>query len=73
VLSLWRFALATLAGIAPTSFLLTHSGKEIGAGQNDAMLLSALALGVLTLVPLLVKFVRDRRARTRVGRDGNDK
>jgi len=71
VLSFWRFALATLAGIVPTSFLLTHFGKELGTGQNDAMLLSALALGALTLVPFLVQLVRDRRARHRDDRDGN--
>jgi len=70
VLSFWRFALATLAGIAPTSFLLAHFGKEIGTGESNAMLLSALALGGLTLVPLLVKLVRDRRDK---GRDGHVK
>lgn len=70
VLSFWRFAIATLAGIAPTSFLLAHFGKEIGIGGNNAMLLLALTLGALTLIPLLVKLVRHRRDK---GRDGHVK
>ena len=61
VLSFWRFALATLAGIAPSSFLLAHFGKEMGSGETGRIVLSAVALGGLTLIPLLVKLVRDRR------------
>lgn len=60
-LSAWRFALATLAGIAPSSFLLAHFGKEMSSGEGDRILLSVLALGALTLVPLAVKWIRDAR------------
>ena len=63
VLSFWRFSLATLAGIAPTSFLLAHFGKEMGTGDVDRILLSVLALGGLTLVPIGVKLFRDWQKR----------
>jgi len=67
-LSSWRFALATLAGIAPSSFLLAHFGKEMSSGEGDRILLSVVALGALTLVPLAVKWIRDARARRRKAR-----
>ena len=69
VLSFWRFTIATLAGIAPASFLLAHFGSEMGTGEADRMLFSVLALGGLTLIPILVKALRDWRSRRRVARD----
>ena len=65
VLSFWRFAIATFAGIAPTSFLLAHFGSEMGTGQTKQVLISVLALGGLTMIPIGVKLVRDWRARRR--------
>jgi len=59
-LSLWRFALATLAGILPTSFLLAHFGGEMVAGELDRMLYAVFALGLLTAVPLAAYLVRER-------------
>jgi len=59
-LSLWRFALATLAGILPASFLLAHFGGEMATGELDKMLFAVLALGLLTGVPLAVHFLRER-------------
>lgn len=69
VLSSWRFAIATIAGIAPTSFLLAHFGSVIATGESDRILYSVLALGGLTLVPILVKLFRDWRARRHVARN----
>lgn len=67
-LTWWRFALATLAGILPASFLLAHFGEEMVTGELDRILYALLALGLLTLVPLLVHYVRQRmRARARQG------
>ena len=63
VLSFWRFAIATLVGIVPTSFLLTHFGGEMATGESDQIMISVLALGVITLIPLAVKLVRDRLRR----------
>lgn len=60
VLSAWRFAVATLAGIVPASFLLAHFGAEMVAGEATQATIAALGLGVLVAVPFLVKFVRDR-------------
>ena len=60
-LSFWRFALATLAGILPASFLLAHFGGEMATGELDKIMFAVLALGLLTLVPLAVQYLRDRK------------
>jgi uncharacterized membrane protein YdjX (TVP38/TMEM64 family) len=65
VLSTWRFAIATLAGVAPISFLLAHFGSEMATGETGRIFLSALALGVLTLIPVAVGLVRERIASRR--------
>lgn len=68
VLSFWRFAIATLAGIAPTSFLLAHFGSVMATGESDRILFSVLALGGLTLVPIAVKLFHDWQARRHAAR-----
>lgn len=68
VLSYWRFALATLAGIAPASFLLAHFGGEMATGESDRILLAAAGLGVLVAIPLLAKAFRDQLKRRRAPR-----
>ena len=60
VLSPWRFAIATLAGVAPVSFLLAHFGKEMATGETGQILLSVLVLGGLTLIPVMVELIRER-------------
>jgi uncharacterized membrane protein YdjX (TVP38/TMEM64 family) len=60
LLSAWRFALATLAGIIPASFLLAHFGSEMAAGETDRFLYSALGLGLITAIPVGIKLWRDR-------------
>lgn len=55
----WRFALATLAGIAPASFLLAHLGSQAvndGLGPLDWTL--ALGLGIVTGAPLVWAAIR---------------
>ncbi len=69
VLSFWRFALATVAGIIPASFLLAHFGDEMATGEGERIMISVGALGAITLVPLLVKLVRDRLRGRNVGGD----
>lgn len=59
-LSLWRFAVATLAGILPASFLLAHFGGELATGELDRIMLAVLALGLLTAVPLACEMLRRR-------------
>jgi uncharacterized membrane protein YdjX (TVP38/TMEM64 family) len=63
VLSAWRFALATLAGIVPASFVLAHLGFAMASGETDRFLYTALALGLLTAIPIAVMLVRDRMRR----------
>jgi uncharacterized membrane protein YdjX (TVP38/TMEM64 family) len=65
VLSSWRFALATLAGIVPASFFLAHLGLEMTSGETARFLYSALALGLITAVPIALKLVRDHMRRRR--------
>jgi len=62
-LSAWRFALATLAGILPASFLLAHFGVEMADGELDRILYAVLALGLLTAVPLAAHLLHERRRR----------
>lgn len=64
-LAFWRFAIATLVGIAPTSFLLAHFGNEMTTGEINRIMGSVLALGALTLIPVAVKLIRDRLNRRR--------
>ncbi len=63
VLTFWRFALATLAGIVPASFLLAHFGGEMVTGESKRIMLSVVALGAVTLIPVVWKLVHDWRRR----------
>ncbi len=60
-LHLWRFALATLAGIIPASFLLAHLGSEAMNGDARTATWTAVALGGFTALSLLVAIRRERR------------
>ena len=60
-LAWWRFALATLAGILPTSFLLAHVGGEMASAELERILYAVLLLGLLTAVPLGIHLLRKRR------------
>ena len=57
----WRFLLATTVGIVPTSFLLAHFGSEMGSGDPRRIGITVLLLGFMTVIPVLVKLVMDRR------------
>ena len=59
-LSFWRFALATLAGTLPASFLLAHFGGEMATGELDKIMFAVLALGLITALPVVVHFLRQR-------------
>jgi len=47
-LATWRFALASLAGIVPISFLLTHFGDQLVGEELESVALAILALGLVT-------------------------
>lgn len=66
VLSFWRFAIATLVGVVPTSFLLAHFGSEMVTGESNRILFSVLALGGMTMIPIGAKLFRDWRSRRQV-------
>jgi uncharacterized membrane protein YdjX (TVP38/TMEM64 family) len=59
-LRFWRFAIATLAGIIPTSFLLAHFGAEMASGESDRIGVTLLLLGVLSLLVMLLQRLRKR-------------
>ncbi|MFT7147974.1 MAG: putative membrane protein YdjX (TVP38/TMEM64 family) [Yoonia sp.] len=60
-LRLWRFALATLAGIIPASFLLAHLGSEAMNGDLQTATWTALALGGFTALSVLFVIWRERQ------------
>lgn len=53
-LHVWRFGLATLAGIIPASFLLAHMGSQAMNGDVQTATWTALALGGFTALSVLV-------------------
>lgn len=57
----WRFAVATLAGIIPASFVLAHFGNEAVSGESGRAAWAAIGLGALTLTPLVIVAFRDWR------------
>ena len=59
-LQAWRFALATLAGIVPASFLLAHFGGEAVSGDLGRATWAVLGLGLVTGLPLLWVAMRRR-------------
>lgn len=57
-LHLWRFALATMAGIIPASFLLAHMGSQAMNGDARTATWTALALGAFTGLSVLFAAMR---------------
>lgn len=47
----WRFAVATLLGIVPASFLLAHFGAKVASGELYQAGSTLLVLGLVTLLP----------------------
>ncbi|WP_157016648.1 TVP38/TMEM64 family protein [Mesorhizobium xinjiangense] len=56
----WRFAVATLVGIVPASFLLAHFGGEAVSGDLGRATWAVLGLGLVTGLPLLWVAMRRR-------------
>jgi len=59
----WRFAVATLAGIIPASFLLAHFGGEAVSGDLGRATWAVLGLGLVTGLPLLWVALRQKPER----------
>ncbi|WP_413221866.1 TVP38/TMEM64 family protein [Tritonibacter mobilis] len=56
----WRFAVTTLAGIIPASFLLAHFGGEAVSGDLGRATWAVLGLGLVTGLPLLWVALRQK-------------
>ena len=54
-LTFWRFALATVVGITPVSFLLTYAGEELSTASLATI---SLVLIVLVALPLAAPLIR---------------
>lgn len=59
-LAFWRFAIATLVGVIPISFLLAYFGEEFITADPVRMMIIALIVGGITLVPVGLKLLWDR-------------
>lgn len=57
-LHFWRFALATLAGLLPASFILAHLGNAAIDGRPAYVAWVSLGLGALTAIPLILSALR---------------
>lgn len=60
-LSYWRFAIATLAGIIPASFLLAHFGSELATAESQRIGLTILLLSAISLIIFVIKRFSDHR------------
>ena len=66
-LAAWRFAGATLAGVAPASFALAHLGGVAASGEFAYGGALTLALGMLVMSPFLWKALPKRWRRWLIG------
>lgn len=71
-LKAWRFTLATVVGLVPVSFLLTHFGGALASASFDRLLITLLLLGLVTAIPVLVHWLRKRHRERRADRVAAD-
>jgi uncharacterized membrane protein YdjX (TVP38/TMEM64 family) len=67
----WRFAIATLLGLIPISFALAHLGGEIITTDNSRLMVVVLLVGLLTLLPLSLKYLGKSVSRRRLDNTEN--
>jgi uncharacterized membrane protein YdjX (TVP38/TMEM64 family) len=74
-LKTWRFALATLLGLIPASFLLAHFGGELALTELSGAMTTVLLVGLFLAVPALLKVLhawwRRRTAKQKSDAGGN--
>ncbi len=68
-LHFWRFALATIAGILPASFVLAHFGSVAMEGTFGIAEWIALGLGLMTGLPLLLVALHRGKERPKEAQD----
>lgn len=64
-----RFALATLVGMVPVSFLLTHFGAELGAANWGKSMVALFIMAALMLVPIVILIARRRKSQPTQGEE----
>lgn len=57
-LKFWRFAVATLTGVLPASFVLAHFGGELGSADTERIGWAVLGLGLVTGLPLIAVILK---------------
>lgn len=55
----WRFAIATIAGIAPASFLLAHFGDELSSAESQRITVTIVVLGIIAILPFIIRFLKN--------------
>jgi len=56
-LKFWRFSIATLVGVIPTSFFLAHVGGELAETNVKEMLSGMMIAGLVLLLPIVILMV----------------
>lgn len=59
-LRFWRFAIATIAGIIPASFLLAHFGSELASAESYRIGLTILLLSVISVIFFVIRRFSDQ-------------
>jgi uncharacterized membrane protein YdjX (TVP38/TMEM64 family) len=60
-LALWRFVVATLAGIIPTAYLITAFGGLLMATESGMLTIILILVSGITLLPIVAKLLLARR------------
>jgi uncharacterized membrane protein YdjX (TVP38/TMEM64 family) len=53
-IKLWRFAMATLLGLLPISFVLAHMGSEMVGSSGLKLTIITLLAGLLIVIPIIL-------------------
>ena len=58
-INFWRFAIATIVGIAPASFLLAHFGDELSSAESQRITVTIVILGIIAVLPFIIRFLKN--------------
>lgn len=62
-LKFWRFAVATLVGIIPASFLLAHLGNTITNSEVGRIFIALIVFSCFIAISLIISVIRERKNR----------
>lgn len=60
-LTVWRFVVATLAGVIPTAYLITAFGGLLMASESGLVTIMLILISGITLLPVVAKLFFSRR------------